>query len=63
MKRKDGRELVTEHPVTGSDIIDYIPRGELTIPEGALGRRLAGIDNGSSGDEDSSEEDFDGWTA
>lgn len=25
MKRKDGRELVTEYPVTAMDMIDYDP--------------------------------------
>lgn len=33
MKRKDGRELVTEHPVTGMDMIDYVT--DVEIPEGA----------------------------
>lgn len=35
MKRKDGRELVTEHPVTWEDMIDVIPAGEYLPSEGA----------------------------
>lgn len=30
MKRKDGRELVTEHPVTAMDRIEYLGRVELS---------------------------------
>lgn len=63
MKRKDGRALVTEHPVTGTDMIDYIPRGELTIPEGAIACRIEGIHTGSLGDDDPSPEDYDQWGA
>lgn len=32
--RKDGRPLVTEHPVTAMDMIDYV--GHVEIPEGAI---------------------------
>lgn len=35
MKRKDGRELVTEFPVTAMDEIEYI--GHVKIPDGAIG--------------------------
>lgn len=38
--RKDGRPLVTEHPVTAMDWIDVIPRGELEIPESAIACKL-----------------------
>lgn len=63
MKRKDGRELVTEHPVTGIDMIDYIPRDELKIPDDAIRCRVADIREGSWGDEDPSSEDFNDWGA
>lgn len=45
MKRKDGRELVTEHPVTAIDRIDYVPREELDIPEGAVLHCRGGLDS------------------
>lgn len=41
MKRKDGRELVTEFPVTAMDEIEYLPKGEL--PGGGFGC-MAGIE-------------------
>ncbi|WP_417510537.1 hypothetical protein [Microbacterium sp.] len=63
MKRKDGRELVTEHPVTGMDMIDFIPAHELPpIPESAIRCSLGEpfVDT-SMMDEDPSSDDFDCW--
>ena len=63
MKRKDGRELVTEHEVTGMDKIDYIPRGELEIPESVLMCKASREPSGSWGDDDPSPDNFDDWGA
>lgn len=62
MAREDGRPLVTEHAVTGMDMIDVIPRGELELPENVISCRLGGP-TGSWGDDDPSPEDFDSWGA
>ena len=35
-ERKDGRPLVTEHPVTWQDRIDYVPPGELDLQADAI---------------------------
>lgn len=65
MKRKDGRELVTDYPVTAMDRIDYIPAGELPpIPESAIvcSPREPFADSLMM-DEDPSSDDFDSWGA
>lgn len=38
MTRKDGRELVTEFPVTAMDMIDYVSADD--IPEGGFGCKM-----------------------
>jgi hypothetical protein len=67
MKRKDGRELVTEHPLTGMDMIDVIPPGELpSIPagEGLRGYVRKADREPWAGDDLAPEAgDFDGWGA
>lgn len=57
MKRKDGRELVTEHPVTAIDRIDYVTRDELNIPEGEVLHCRGGLDRLPPEDE------YDDWGA
>ncbi|WP_417555577.1 hypothetical protein [Microbacterium sp.] len=59
MKRKDGRELVTEHLVTAQDMIDVIPRGEFTIPADAIACGLREPADTSWMDPDGPEADFD----
>lgn len=63
MKRKDGRELVTEHPVTAVDRVEYIPREELDLSKIALSCTLEGVRDTSWDDEDPSSDDFDDWGA
>lgn len=64
MKRKDGRELVIEHPVTGMDMIDHIPAGELVLPKDAIACRMGErIGFSAQLDEDPSSDDFDTWGA
>lgn len=63
MKRKDGRELVTEHPVTVMDLVEYVPRGELVIPDDAIGCRLENLVADSRGDQDPSSDSYDDWGA
>jgi hypothetical protein len=36
--RKDGRPLITEHPVTAMDMIDYV--NDVEIPKGGFGCAL-----------------------
>lgn len=58
MKRKDGRELVTEFPVTAMDEIEYI--GHVKIPADAIvcGRRREPQDDWMNDDIDPFPEDF-----
>lgn len=65
MKRKDGRELVTEHPITGIDMIDFITDADLPpLPDGAVACCLREpFYDSSLMDEDPSSDEFDNWGA
>ena len=64
MTRKDGRPLVTEHPVTAYDRIDFIPADELEFPEGVIACSLREPFADSTWmDDDPSSDDFDDWGA
>lgn len=63
MTRRDGRELVTEFPVTARDRVEYIPREELQIPEDATRCTMSGISDSTWMDDDPSSDDFDDWGA
>lgn len=67
MKRRDGRELVTEHPVTAEDMIDVLPPGEVPpIPPSEHARgyvRKADRAPWAGDDLDPEVGDFDDWGA
>lgn len=64
MKRKDGRELVTVHPVTAMDMIDFVqPSEELLMRATACSRRRT-VDSSWMEDEvEPAAGDFDEWGA
>ncbi len=67
MKRKDGRDLITEHPVTGADMVEYIHADDLPpMPAGTgAGTRCYQEPFADSTwmDDDPSSDDFDTWGA
>lgn len=67
MRRKDGRELVTEHPITAWDMIDVIHGDDLpSIPPGAVwcSFKFESREESWAGDDVEPEAgDFDSWGA
>lgn len=59
MTRKDGRPLVTEHPVTAMDMIDAIPADEIPPGLTACTRSGRAADGWIECGSDEPDEDFD----